>query len=222
MKCQYCGEELSGGRFCTNCGKPVPETPAGFQTEQQIPEPTMRQIPTPVQQVPEPTEWILAPTQQTPPQPVPPTQPTGQGAPGKKTLKPGVIIAIVLGILLVVVLAIVLTRGTSGSAVDPEEQTRQLTQYAKSKAWIEDCDSQQKKDWEYRYNSERVQYYLYDYNNDGQLELIVTLYNSGGDDAQCLVYGFADGQVQPLASHTYKAGDSGLDIVGMRLAGRDY
>ena len=55
MKCQYCGEELSGGRFCTNCGKPVPETPAGFQTEQQIPEPTMRQIPTPVQQVPEPT-----------------------------------------------------------------------------------------------------------------------------------------------------------------------
>ena len=221
MKCQYCGEELSGGRFCTNCGKPVPETPAGFQTEQQIPEPTMRQIPTPVQQVPEPTEWILAPTQQTPPQPVPPTQPTGQGAPGKKTLKPGVIIAIVLGLLLVVVLAIVLTRGTSGSAVDPEEQTRQLTQYAKSKAWIEDCDSQQKKDWEYRYNSERVQYYLYDYNNDGQLELIVTLYNSGGDDAQCLVYGFADGQVQPLASHTYKAGDSGLDIVGMRLAGRD-
>ena len=83
MKCQYCGEELSGGRFCTNCGAPVPENPAAFQTEQQIPEPTMRQIPTPVQQVPEPTEWIPAPTQQTPPQPVPPTQPTGQGAPGK-------------------------------------------------------------------------------------------------------------------------------------------
>ena len=215
MKCQYCGEELSGGRFCTNCGKPVPETPAGFQTEQQIPEPTMRQIPTPVQQVPEPTEWIPAPTQQTPPQPVPPTQPTGQGAPGKKTLKPGVIAAIVLGVLLVV-LAIVLTRGTSGSAADPEEQTRQLTQYAVGKAWLEDC-GMEKSTLGDGYTTAHVQYYIHDFDNDGGLELVVTAFD-WGRNAQCLLYDFVDGQVQLLASFGYEVTGADTRIRAMQLA----
>ena len=215
MKCQYCGEELSGGRFCTNCGKPVPETPAGFQTEQQIPEPTMRQIPTPVQQVPEPTEWIPAPTQQTPPQPVPPTQPTGQGAPGKKTLKPGVIAAIVLGVLLVV-LAIVLTRGTSGSAADPEEQTRQLTQYAVGKAWLEDC-GMEKSTLGDGYTTAHVQYYIHDFDNDGGLELVVTAFD-WGRNAQCLLSDFVDGQVQLLASFGYEVTGADTRIRAMQLA----
>lgn len=189
MKCQYCGEELSGGRFCTNCGKPVPETPAAFQTEQQTLEP-----------------------QQTPAQ----VQPETAATPQKKKTKPGVIIAIVLGILLVVVLAIVLTRGTSGSAVDPEEQTRQLTQYAVGKAWLEDC-GMEKSTLGDGYTTAHVQYYIHDFDNDGGLELVVTAFD-WGRNAQCLLYDFVDGQVQLLASFGYEVTGADTRIRAMQLA----
>lgn len=189
MKCQYCGEELSGGRFCTNCGAPVPENPAAFQTEQQTLEP-----------------------QQTPAQ----VQPETAATPQKKKTKPGVIIAIVLGILLVVVLAIVLTRGTSGSAVDPEEQTRQLTQYAVGKAWLEDC-GMEKSTLGDGYTTAHVQYYIHDFDNDGGLELIVTAFD-WGRNAQCLLYDFVDGQVQLLASFGYEVTGADTRIRAMQLA----
>lgn len=189
MKCQYCGEELSGGRFCTNCGAPVPENPAAFQTEQQTLEP-----------------------QQTPAQ----VQPETAATPQKKKTKPGVIIAIVLGILLVVVLAIVLTRGTSGSAVDPEEQTRQLTQYAVGKAWLEDC-GMEKSTLGDGYTTAHVQYYIHDFDNDGGLELVVTAFD-WGRNAQCLLYDFVDGQVQLLASFGYEVTGADTRIRAMQLA----
>lgn len=189
MKCQYCGEELSGGRFCTNCGAPVPENPAAFQTEQQTLEP-----------------------QQTPAQ----VQPETAATPQKKKTKPGVIIAIVLGILLVVVLAIVLTRGTLGSAVDPEEQTRQLTQYAVGKAWLEDC-GMEKSTLGDGYTTAHVQYYIHDFDNDGGLELVVTAFD-WGRNAQCLLYDFVDGQVQLLASFGYEVTGADTRIRAMQLA----
>lgn len=189
MKCQYCGEELSGGRFCTNCGAPVPENPAAFQTEQQTLEP-----------------------QQTPAQ----VQPETAATPQKKKTKPGVIIAIVLGILLVVVLAIVLTRGTSGSAVEPEEQTRQLTQYAVGKAWLEDC-GMEKSTLGDGYTTAHVQYYIHDFDNDGGLELVVTAFD-WGRNAQCLLYDFVDGQVQLLASFGYEVTGADTRIRAMQLA----
>lgn len=229
MKCQYCGEELSGGRFCTNCGAPAPENPAAFPPEQQIPEPTVRQIPTPVQpvpeptmqqaptpvqQVPEPTEWIPAPAQQTPSQP---------GAPGKKPLKPGVIVAIVLGVLLVVVLAVVLlTRKPQGTAEtgDPVEQTRQLIQYAESKAWLEDCTIEES-ELAGGDDVDHTLYYIRDFDNDGWLEMLVTAFDSQGKTAQSMLYAFLDGQLKLWTDHSYTAEDSDLRIINMALAGKE-
>ena len=136
--------------------------------------------------------------------------------PQKKKTKPGVIIAIVLGILLVVVLAIVLTRGTSGSAVDPEEQTRQLTQYAVGKAWLEDC-GMEKSTLGDGYTTAHVQYYIHDFDNDGGLELVVTAFD-WGRNAQCLLYDFVDGQVQLLASFGYEVTGADTRIRAMQLA----
>jgi len=127
-----------------------------------------------------------------------------------------VIIAIVLGILLVVVLAIVLTRGTSGSAVDPEEQTRQLTQYAVGKAWLEDC-GMEKSTLGDGYTTAHVQYYIHDFDNDGGLELVVTAFD-WGRNAQCLLYDFVDGQVQLLASFGYEVTGADTRIRAMQLA----
>ena len=219
MKCQYCGEELSGGRFCISCGAPAPEAPAAFQTEQQIPEPTMRQAPTPVQQVPEPTEWIPAPAQQTPSQPVPPTQQTGPGAPGKKPLKLGVIAAIVLGVLLVVVLAIVLLtrRPQAAETGDPVEQTRQLIQYAESKAWLEDCAIEES-ELAGGDDVDHVLYYIRDFDNDGWLEMLVTAFDSQGKTAQYLLYAFLDGQLKLWTDHSYTAENSDMRIIDMALA----
>lgn len=192
MKCQYCGEELSGGRFCTNCGKPVPETPAAFQTEQQTLEP-----------------------QQTPAQ----VQPETAATPQKKKTKPGVIVAIVLGVLLVVVLAIVLLtrkpQATSGTG-DPVEQTRQLAQYAVGKAWLEDC-GMEKSTLGDGYTTAHVQYYIHDFDNDGGLELVVTAFD-WGRNAQCLLYDFVDGQVQLLASFGYEVTGADTRIRAMQLA----
>ena len=196
MKCQYCGAELPNGHFCTNCGKPVPAQPEAFQAEQQIPAPPQQTSPQPQQQTPNPApqqpQQVLAQPQQPQREPVcqretssqqqtparrqtsmQPQQAAAQRQETqKKGLKPGAVVAIVLGSLLAAALAVFLVLkmlGTSGASkpaekpMTPEDQTRQLTQYAVSKEWLEDCNIE-KADLTTDGN---VEYYTQDFDNDG-------------------------------------------------------
>ena len=252
MKCQYCGAELPNGHFCTNCGKPVPAQPEAFQAEQQIPAPPQQTSPQPQQQTPNPApqqpQQVPAQPQQPQREPVcqretssqqqtparrqtsmQPQQAAAQRQETqKKGLKPGAVVAIVLGSLLAAALAVFLVLkmlGTSGASkpaekpMTPEDQTRQLTQYAVSKEWLEDCNIE-KADLTTDGN---VEYYTQDFDNDGWPELVITAFDNQGKNALCLLYTFIDGEVQLWTSYGYQITDADARIVEMQLANKkDY
>lgn len=216
MKCQYCGAELPNGHFCTNCGKPVPTKPAAFPTEQQVSTP---QQPIQPQQPAQSQQQV--PTQ---PQPVM-TQPQ-QVMPRKKKLKPGAIVAIVLGALLVAALAVFLVLRALGGSGDSEpagrtgdsdDQIQQLTRYAKSKAWLADCGIGTGH-LESLCDNGQIRYYLYDFDGDGARELAVTVYDDS--DAYCLLYAIANKQVTLLDCEYYYT-DDGMSVTGVELAARE-
>ena len=209
MKCQYCGAELPNGHFCTNCGKPVPTKPAAFPTEPQIPTP---QQPIQPQQVPTQHQPVM-------------TQPQ-QVMPRKKKLKPGAIVAIVLGALLVAARAVFLVLralGGSGDAEpagrtgDSDDQIQQLTRYAKSKAWLADCGIGTGH-LESLCDNGQIRYYLYDFDRDGARELAVTVYDDS--DAYCLLYAIANKQITLLDCEYYYT-DDGMSVTGVELAARE-
>lgn len=191
MKCQYCGEELTGGRFCTNCGSPIPD-----MTDRTV-------VPaTPTALADAASPWQAS------------AMPTAPAKPKKKKVKKILlIIAVILAVLLVgvLVLEVLLNKKDTQNA-------QLLAQYAESKAWVDECAPELRND-DHIFSTEKIRYYLSDFDNDGWTEMAITIFGDWGKQAQCLLYAVIDGEVTLWQMHSYEADDdSGIYIDDMDLA----
>lgn len=125
MFCKTCGTEITdeNAKFCPVCGTPVSETPAAETQALGDQQPTGQQ--TQVMNTPQPTQQVppQQPTQQVPPQYAPQQVPPQQPTPKKNT---GRIVAIVVGIVVVVLGAVLLfgqPSGTSDASDDADDTT---------------------------------------------------------------------------------------------------
>lgn len=146
------------------------------------------------------------------------TPPTAQPTKAPKRKKPLIIIAIVLGVILgLFILAIVLLAIIVNMA--NKKDVELLTQYAESKEWLNDC-AIDKTSLDNSTGDDRVQYYIYDFSNDGVLDLAITTVD-WGKNAQCLVYYLSGDQVNLWSTFSYYDDDPGESIASVNLAARD-